>query len=89
MVSLSQRTTPISMSLTFGAISPDEKMARNFLRILRIADLLREHGIDAIRVLFESGQRGAVFDVAAKPLDMLAQNRLGVVLAQQCAVHLE
>ena len=88
-MSLSQRTTPISTSLTFGAISPNEKMAGNFLHLLRIANLLREHGIDAIRVLFESRQRGAVFDSAAKPLDMLAQNRLGVVLAQKCAVHLE
>lgn len=74
---------------TFATISSNENVARHSLRLLRVADLLREYGIHSIRVLFESGQRSTILDGAAKLFDMFTEDRLRVVLAQKCAIHLE
>ena len=63
-------------------------MRCHVLSFLRIADLPDEHRINAVRVLLEATQFRAIIDRSSEALDMLAQDRLRVVLTQQPPIGL-
>ena len=63
-------------------------MRCHVLSFLRTADLPDEHRINVVRVLLEATQFRAIFDRASEAFDMLAQDRLRVVLTQQSPIGL-
>ena len=73
---------------TFGTVRTHEPMGRYMLSLLRIADLLDKNRINMVRVLLEATQFGSIFNCAPEALDMLAKDRLRIVLAQQHSIWL-